>query len=70
MKKKVYEKLKSALEATAAQKKGTYAVLIANKDGATMILNELRRTYPEAFNRPFHPFAGTGVESFLYGGEK
>ncbi len=33
-------------------------------------LNELRRKYPEAFNRPFHPFAGTGVESFLYKGGK
>jgi molybdopterin guanine dinucleotide-containing S/N-oxide reductase-like protein len=33
-------------------------------------LDDLRKKYPEAFNRPFHPFAGTGVESFLYGGEK
>jgi molybdopterin guanine dinucleotide-containing S/N-oxide reductase-like protein len=33
-------------------------------------LDELRTKYPEAFNRPFHPFAGTGVESFLYDGGK
>ena len=33
-------------------------------------LDELRQKYPEAFNRPFHPFAGTGVESFLYKGKK
>jgi molybdopterin guanine dinucleotide-containing S/N-oxide reductase-like protein len=33
-------------------------------------LDELRQKYPEAFNRPFHPFAGTGVESFLYRGPK
>jgi hypothetical protein len=32
-------------------------------------LDELRSKYPEAFSRPFHPFAGTGVESFLYGGK-
>jgi len=33
-------------------------------------LDELRSKYPEAFSRPFHPFAGTGVESFLYGGKE
>jgi molybdopterin guanine dinucleotide-containing S/N-oxide reductase-like protein len=33
-------------------------------------LGALRKKYPEAFNRPFHLFAGTGVESFLYQGEK
>lgn len=33
-------------------------------------LYELKTKYPEAMNRPFHPFAGTGVESFLYEGEK
>ncbi len=31
-------------------------------------LDELRRQYPEAFNRPFHAAAGPIVDSFLYGG--
>ncbi|MBA7692631.1 hypothetical protein ES703_101198 [subsurface metagenome] len=31
-------------------------------------LDELRRQYPEAFNRPFHPTTGTCIESFV-GGE-
>ena len=33
-------------------------------------LDELRRKYPEAFNRPFHQCAGTSVESFLYKPDK
>jgi molybdopterin guanine dinucleotide-containing S/N-oxide reductase-like protein len=28
-------------------------------------LDELRRMYPEAFNRPYHPYAGTSVDSFI-----
>ncbi len=33
-------------------------------------LDELRRKYPEAFDRPFHQCAGTGVDAFLYKGDK
>jgi len=32
-------------------------------------LDELKKKYPEAFNRPFHATAGPGVKSFLSGGE-
>jgi len=32
-------------------------------------LDELRRKYPEAFNRPFHLAAGPGTESFILGGK-
>jgi hypothetical protein len=32
-------------------------------------LDELKKKYPEAFNRPFHATAGPGVQSFLSGGE-
>ena len=32
-------------------------------------LDELRKKYPEAINRPFHKTAGPGVQSFLSGGE-
>ena len=32
-------------------------------------LEELRKKYPEAFNRPYHPTAGPSLESFLVGGE-
>jgi len=33
-------------------------------------LDELRKKYPEAFSRPFHPTAGPGTESFILGGKK
>jgi trimethylamine-N-oxide reductase (cytochrome c) len=32
-------------------------------------LEELRRKYPGAFKRPFHPAAGPSLEPFLYGGK-
>jgi trimethylamine-N-oxide reductase (cytochrome c) len=33
-------------------------------------VDELRRKYPEAFSRPFHPAAGPDTESFILGGNK
>ena len=33
-------------------------------------LAALKQKFPEEFARPFHSFAGTGVESFLYKGEE
>jgi len=33
-------------------------------------LDELRRKYPEAFSRSFHPAAGPDTESFILGGNK
>jgi trimethylamine-N-oxide reductase (cytochrome c) len=30
-------------------------------------LAKLRRQYPDAFDRPFHPAAGPGLESFVGG---
>lgn len=32
-------------------------------------LEDLKRKYPEAFERPFHPCAGPGLESCIMGGE-
>jgi len=32
-------------------------------------LDELRKKYPEAFSRPFHPAAGPGTEPFILGGK-
>lgn len=32
-------------------------------------LDELKRKYPEAFKRPFHPTAGPGVKGYMMGGE-
>ncbi|MFC1901860.1 molybdopterin-dependent oxidoreductase [Chloroflexota bacterium] len=33
-------------------------------------LDDLRKQYPEAFNRPFHPDSGPNIETFLYGGKE
>ena len=33
-------------------------------------LDELRKKYPEAFKRPYHPVAGLRMERVLAGGEK
>ncbi len=33
-------------------------------------LDELRKQYPEAFNRPYHRAAGLKIERVLYGGEQ
>jgi len=33
-------------------------------------LDELRKKYPEALSRPFHPDAGPSTESFILGGKK
>ncbi len=38
--------------------------------GKLKYLDELRKAYPEAFSRPFHPAAGPVVASFLDGGKK
>ncbi len=32
-------------------------------------MEELKRKYPEAFERPFHPCAGPGLEAYIMGGE-
>jgi hypothetical protein len=32
-------------------------------------MEALRRKYPEAFERPFHPQAGPGLESWIEGGK-
>jgi len=32
-------------------------------------MEDLQRKYPEAFERPFHPCAGPGLEACLEGGE-
>ncbi len=38
---------------------------LAEVEGAN--LDELRRKYPEAFKRPYHPAAGPGIKSFIVG---
>jgi hypothetical protein len=32
-------------------------------------MEELKRKYPEAFDKPFHPCAGPGLEACILGGE-
>ena len=32
-------------------------------------MEALRRKYPEAFDRPFHPYAGPGLEGWIEGGK-
>jgi trimethylamine-N-oxide reductase (cytochrome c) len=38
-------------------------------DVAKTDLDELKRKYPDAFKRPFHPCAGPGLEACIMGGE-
>ena len=33
-------------------------------------MEALKRKYPEAFERPFHPCAGPGLEACILGGEE
>jgi trimethylamine-N-oxide reductase (cytochrome c) len=32
-------------------------------------IEAIKRKYPEAFKRPFHPYAGLGIEAFMIGGK-
>jgi hypothetical protein len=32
-------------------------------------MEEIKRKYPEAFEKPFHPCAGPGLEACIWGGE-
>ena len=54
---------------TTAKNAGGHAVSGFLVDSEKTDMEELKRKYPEAFEKPFHPCAGPGLEACIMGVE-